>query len=235
MVLGIDPPDQIKPVPCAKLECWIDPFSLPPIKALDAIGRTLQLQYEVWQPRAKYRLSLDPRCYLFPINTDILFSIFYSIEDVKKLCCSLRRNSKDERILFHYGGHGVPKPTVGGEIWYFFAISCNNPFSITSFTGSSTRITHSTFPCPFLMSKPGLVLPVYLYMTAQTRAIFCMPSTSLQRNEIGVLRVRLPKREILPLLLLLWERYAYSSLCLLTPDHCYPNEGMHPIGRVRGE
>lgn len=59
--IGIDPPDQVKPQPCAKLLCWIDPFAQPPQKALDAIGRSLQMQYEVWQPRAKYRLSLDPR------------------------------------------------------------------------------------------------------------------------------------------------------------------------------
>lgn len=38
---------------------------------------------------------------------------------VKKLCCSLRRNAKDERVLFHYNGHGVPKPTAQGEIWVF--------------------------------------------------------------------------------------------------------------------
>ena len=24
-----------------------------------------------------------------------------------------------ERILFHYNGHGVPKPTSNGEIWVF--------------------------------------------------------------------------------------------------------------------
>jgi regulator-associated protein of mTOR len=38
---------------------------------------------------------------------------------VKKLCNSLRRNAKDERTLFHYNGHGVPKPTDNGEIWVF--------------------------------------------------------------------------------------------------------------------
>ncbi|KAL5035995.1 Target of rapamycin complex 1 subunit kog1 [Batrachochytrium dendrobatidis] len=100
--IGVDPPDIVKPNPCARMECWIDPFSLPTQKALEAIGRNLQQQYEVWQPRARYRLSLDP-----------------SIEETKKLCCSLRRNAKDERILFHYNGHGVPKPTPGGEIWVF--------------------------------------------------------------------------------------------------------------------
>ncbi|KAJ1558614.1 hypothetical protein HK096_009018 [Nowakowskiella sp. JEL0078] len=100
--IGIDPPDVVKTNPCAKTECWIDPFSMPPQKALETIGNTLQKQYEVWQPRAKYRPSLDP-----------------SMEDTKKMCCSLRKAAKDERILFHYNGHGVPKPTPSGELWVF--------------------------------------------------------------------------------------------------------------------
>jgi len=41
------------------------------------------------------------------------------VDAVKKLCSSLRRNAKDERTLFHYNGHGVPKPTDNGEIWVF--------------------------------------------------------------------------------------------------------------------
>lgn len=31
----------------------------------------------------------------------------------------MRRTAKEERILFHYNGHGVPKPTASGEIWVF--------------------------------------------------------------------------------------------------------------------
>ena len=27
--------------------------------------------------------------------------------------------SKTERVLFHFNGHGVPKPTSNGEIWFF--------------------------------------------------------------------------------------------------------------------
>lgn len=61
-----------------------------------------RLQYDRWQPRARYKQSLDP-----------------TVEDVKKLCVSLRRNAKEERVLFHYNGHGVPRPTVNGEIWVF--------------------------------------------------------------------------------------------------------------------
>lgn len=79
-----------------------DPTIVSPQKAIEMIGASLQKQYERWQPRARYKSSLDP-----------------TVEDVKKLCSSLRRNAKEERVLFHYNGHGVPRPTVNGEIWVF--------------------------------------------------------------------------------------------------------------------
>ncbi|XP_042614052.1 regulatory-associated protein of mTOR isoform X1 [Cyprinus carpio] len=100
--VGVDPPDVVKTSPCARLECWIDPLSMSPQKALETIGSNLQKQYENWQPRARYKQSLDP-----------------TVDEVKKLCTSLRRNAKEERVLFHYNGHGVPRPTVNGEIWVF--------------------------------------------------------------------------------------------------------------------
>lgn len=100
--IGVDPPDIIKISPCARLECWVDPLSMQAPKALDTIGKNLQAQYERWQPRAKYKMHLDP-----------------TTEDVKKLAISCRRTAKNERVLFHYNGHGVPRPTANGEIWVF--------------------------------------------------------------------------------------------------------------------
>lgn len=79
-----------------------DPTTMSSSKSLEKIGQNLQMQYERWQPRARYKQSLDP-----------------TSDDVKKLCTSLRRNAKEERVLFHYNGHGVPKPTANGEIWVF--------------------------------------------------------------------------------------------------------------------
>ena len=67
--------------------------------AAAAAGKNLQAQYERWQPKAKYRTHLDP-----------------TVEDVKKLAQSCRRNAKSERVLFHYNGHGVPRPTANGEV-----------------------------------------------------------------------------------------------------------------------
>jgi regulator-associated protein of mTOR len=100
--IGTDPPDVVKTNPCAKLECWIDPFLLIPQKSLEAIGKNLHNQYETINGRTRFKLSLDP-----------------SVEETKKVCCQMRRNAKEERILFHYNGHGVPKPTASGEIWVF--------------------------------------------------------------------------------------------------------------------
>ena len=44
--VGVDPPDVVKPEPCGRLECWLDPASMPAQKALEAIGKALQAQYE---------------------------------------------------------------------------------------------------------------------------------------------------------------------------------------------
>lgn len=101
--LGVDPPDVMKTYPCAKLEAWCDPSTFTDTKkAIETIGKNLQSQYEALTLRTRYKQSLDP-----------------SVEDVKRFCNTLRRNAKDERILFHYNGHGVPQPTASGEIWVF--------------------------------------------------------------------------------------------------------------------
>ena len=34
-----------------------------------------------------------------------------------------------ERVLFHYNGHGVPKPTTNGEIWVYNTVSAANSCS----------------------------------------------------------------------------------------------------------
>ncbi|KAG7373952.1 Raptor N-terminal caspase like domain containing protein [Nitzschia inconspicua] len=105
--VGTDPPDLIKPHPCAKLQCWMDPSSVTRVKAKEKIGELLEAQYAKWQQQRsarplKYRRALDP-----------------TIEDVRALCLWLRKQARGERILLHYNGHGVPRPTSNGEIWVF--------------------------------------------------------------------------------------------------------------------
>lgn len=105
--VGVDPPDVIKTNPCARLECWVDP--VPPDSTNQSsnntnaqIGKNLQSQYENLSLRSRYKVVLDP-----------------TIEELKKYTQSLRRTAHQERILFHYNGHGVPKPTASGEVWCF--------------------------------------------------------------------------------------------------------------------
>ncbi|XP_029125083.1 regulatory-associated protein of TOR 1-like [Cajanus cajan] len=100
--ISVDPPDVLKISPCARMECWIDPFSMAPQKALESIGKTLSSQYDSWQPKACYKCQLD-----------------LTVDEVKKLCTTSRRYAKSERVLFHYNGHVVPKSTPNGEIWVF--------------------------------------------------------------------------------------------------------------------
>lgn len=102
--IGYDPPDVIKTDPCSKLECWVDPYALAKDKALERIGRNLQSQFEslAATPKTRYKQYLDP-----------------PVEDAKKFCTAARKNAKNERVLFYYNGHGVPKPTPSGELWLF--------------------------------------------------------------------------------------------------------------------
>jgi len=102
--LGVDPPDVVKTSPSATTECWIDPTSMTIAnpKILEAIGKKLQEQFESLSIKTRYKQYLDP-----------------SIEETRKFCSSLRRNAKEERVLFYYNGHGVPLPTPSGEIWVF--------------------------------------------------------------------------------------------------------------------
>ncbi|KAF2220211.1 raptor N-terminal caspase like domain-containing protein [Elsinoe ampelina] len=105
--IGVDPPDIVKTDPCARLECWIDPVQDVPqgqgsAGVNTAIGKALQSQFENLSMRTRYKMVMDP-----------------SVDDMKKFCTTLRRTSKDERVLFHYNGHGVPRPTPAGEIWVF--------------------------------------------------------------------------------------------------------------------
>ena len=102
--IGVDPPDVYKSQPTAVEECWTNPISQtqPASKMMEIIGKNLQDQYEGMSMKTRYKQYLDP-----------------SVEETKKFCTSLRRNAKEERVLFHYNGHGVPLPTPSGEFWVF--------------------------------------------------------------------------------------------------------------------
>lgn len=102
--IGYDPPDVIKTDPCAKLECWVDPYALAKDKAMERIGKNLQHQFEslAATPKTRYKQYLDP-----------------PVEEAKKFCTAARKTAKNERVLFYYNGHGVPKPTSSGELWLF--------------------------------------------------------------------------------------------------------------------
>ncbi|XP_072168199.1 regulatory-associated protein of mTOR-like [Diadema setosum] len=164
--VGVDPPDTVKTSPCARLECWIDPLALSPSKALENIGTNLQKQYERWQPRARYKQSLDP-----------------TVDEVKKLCTSLRRNAKEERVLFHYNGHGVPRPTTNGEIWVFNKNYTQyiplSVYDLQTWMGSPSIFVYDC-------SNAGLILESFEQFSLQKEQDREMNSHPLNRN-VGTL------------------------------------------------
>jgi len=99
--VGTDPPDVVKPQPCAKQECWFDPTRVTRKKAKEEIGRRVLEQFEKLA-RARYKHEMDP-----------------TVDQVHHLCLSLRKAARSDRLLLHYNGHGVPKPTENGEVWVF--------------------------------------------------------------------------------------------------------------------
>lgn len=85
--IGTDPPDTIKPHPCASLLCWMDPATVSRSKARESIGERLEQQYAVWQLARtarplRYRRALDP-----------------TVDDVRNLCVQLRRQARNEYVV----------------------------------------------------------------------------------------------------------------------------------------
>ncbi|KAJ7511862.1 hypothetical protein B0H11DRAFT_2268846 [Mycena galericulata] len=100
--IDVDPPDVVKTNPCAVLEAWVDPHTMPSQKAMEAIAANLKHQFEGLSLKIMYKAVQDP-----------------SYDDLWRSCQSLRKQAKDDAVLFHYNGHGVPKPTASGELWCF--------------------------------------------------------------------------------------------------------------------
>ncbi|KAG1338104.1 regulatory-associated protein of TOR 1 [Cocos nucifera] len=140
--ISVDPPDVIKIPPCARMECWIDPFSMAVPKALETIGKALHAQYEQWLPRARYKCQLDP-----------------TVEEVKKLCTTCRTYARSERVLFHYNGHGVPKPTPNGGIWGFNkSYTQYNPLPISDLDSWLQTPSIYVFDC----SAAGMIVSAFM-------------------------------------------------------------------------
>ena len=141
--IGTDPPDLNKPTPCAKLQCWLDPTSISRAKAKERIGERLEQQYAKWQQRSKlkYRRALDP-----------------TVDVVKDLCLRMREAAKSERVLFHYNGQGVPRPTANGEIWLFDKHHTNYiPLSVTDLRRWIGRPSIVVLDC----SGAGVLMPFF--------------------------------------------------------------------------
>lgn len=100
--IGVDPPDIDRPLVCARMECWYEPDLTASQKSLVLIKQRIHDQYKKWHQDGHFKVAADP-----------------TVQDLGRLVSSARRSARNERLLFHYNGHGVPMPTATGEIWMF--------------------------------------------------------------------------------------------------------------------
>lgn len=114
--IGVDPPDVIKISPCARLECWVDPLSMQPPKALETIGGLDQrVTMQMIRSRSRY-LTIEhhmPPANVMSVSTagknlqaqyerwqgraKYKTHLDPTMEDVKKLAISCRRTAKVAR------------------------------------------------------------------------------------------------------------------------------------------
>jgi hypothetical protein len=86
--IGTDPPDAVKPHPCAVLQCWMDPRTVSRSKAKEYIGERLEQQYAVWQLALRGSTARNPVRYRRASDP--------TVDDVRSLCIQLRRQARNE-------------------------------------------------------------------------------------------------------------------------------------------
>lgn len=111
--LTVAPPDA-PPSPRPKMECWTEPAKRRQDKGIDTVAANLQAQYLKWDPRAMSRGASRGRP-----GIRVKQCLDPTQEDVKRMCISLRQYAHTKRLIFHYNGHGAPRPTDNGELWLF--------------------------------------------------------------------------------------------------------------------
>ncbi|XP_057476943.1 regulatory-associated protein of TOR 1-like isoform X3 [Actinidia eriantha] len=139
--ISVQPPDVIKISPCARMECWIDPFSMAPRKALETIGNTLSLQYKRWQPKEWSSSGSSMRDCILLAACEAHESLPQSAEfpaDMFTSCLttpikmalrwfwsrSLLRHSLDYSLIDRIPGRQNDRKTLLGELnWIFTAVT----------------------------------------------------------------------------------------------------------------
>ena len=107
---------------------------------------------------------------------------------------------QNERVLFHYNGHGVPKPTTNGEIWVFNKVSslhcrwcqsdCTPSLSVLhrstpllpTTTSSSSQISKRT--CDIVHTFFGGLLVHLIFLSLLVFFFFFGSSTSAELHSV---------------------------------------------------
>eukprot|EP01084_Bolivina_argentea_P258663 436167_1 len=102
--IGVSPPDISNTDKYPVLETWRNPHFIRNPNLI--IGNRLKSQYSMWLNRKRKPYKFTP---LYNPNPEL----------VRSECLKVREIANNTRVIFHYNGHGVPEPTIHGELWFF--------------------------------------------------------------------------------------------------------------------
>ncbi|KAH9249448.1 hypothetical protein BASA81_012810 [Batrachochytrium salamandrivorans] len=143
--LGTPPPGEAKVAPHAITECGVDPsrYQFEHLSvARDKIVLQLEQQYREFQgPKMRLKMCPDP-----------------VMEDVMGSLSLMRKNALGGRVVLHYNGHGVPVPTLRGEVWVY-----NDEFSQYIPIHTSDLADWAGSPSVFVFDShnAGVLLPFF--------------------------------------------------------------------------
>ena len=88
---------------------------------------------------------------------------------------------QNERVLFHYNGHGVPRPTTNGEVWVF-----NKSYTQYIPLSMYDLQTWVGAPCIYVLdcSAAGLLLPSFQTF-AQLPQVQALKTSDLNSHQDG--------------------------------------------------
>ncbi|KAJ2050684.1 Target of rapamycin complex 1 subunit kog1 [Coemansia sp. RSA 2337] len=153
--LEVAPPDSIRPEKSAVLEAWVDPKE--PVQMPTSEELALQQAAAAANGTVQRNAAREPS-HIKLIGDNLLRQfeqlhrhvkcrslIECVMEDLRKCTTQLRRASKEERVMFYYNGHGVPRPTPSGDIWVF-----NRQFTQYIPVGASDLMSWLGTPCIYI-------------------------------------------------------------------------------------
>ncbi|PVV02718.1 hypothetical protein BB560_002823 [Smittium megazygosporum] len=122
--IGTEPPDLFRPEDTKMIETGIDPFEDIDETDPKLLDSSNYIEDEKGNTRFKTPIERIADNIIRAYSNiskafDYKFALDPIFEEAHRVVTHARKQAREDRILFHYNGHGVPKPSDNGDVWLF--------------------------------------------------------------------------------------------------------------------